>query len=832
MATETIRNSWRDPLVWFFVVFVPLWIVLLLAWWNGLAVTERLPILTVGILDTILVFAAALTLLVLCVALILRWQSRLRWAALLGLTATLTAAVVLIPQYFDVVLDGDIRPQGLRWKQAAVGLTVEATAGLPPLTVSPTSFPQFLGPNRDLSVPWFALAENARAQDCQVVWRREVGPGWSGFSAVDGLAFTMEQRGPMETVVAYRIADGKSVWFHETPGRHADPAGGVGPRSTPTFHDNRLYTLGAIGNLSCFQANTGEVLWQLDLTKEFQIPVAVNQPDSAERRDVEQSNLNWGRAASPLIVGDLVVVPVGGGSGQPQVSLAAFDRLTGERRWTGGQRAISYGSPTLLTLLEQPQIVLTTEAEVCGYDPQDGRELWSHARPGNSSGDANTSQPLAIGDDQLLLTKEYGLGGEMIRLTRSQEGVWSTRRLWQNSRVLKTKLTIAAVRENHAYAISGGILECVELTTGSRAWRGDRVKHGQLLLTRDHLLVMSEDGELSVVATDPKEYQPLFTLPNVLSGRCWNTLCLYDDLLLVRSDREAVCLRLPAQPNAAQPNPEPNAVSTIDPTPAQGVIRATRTAAGLQRNETLGNQDGDSQKQESATPARTRQEWLGDFEAQMARDKRTEALATLDGLLQEYPDETFAYYQRGCLRCWLGDFTGSVEDFDHYVKRRPEYEQRFWERGISYYFTQQYAEGAKQFELYQSYHDNDVENSVWRYLCQAQVEGHEAAQKQLLPIKNDPRMPLMDIYRLFRGEATEADVIAAIEAGEPGDAERQSRLFYGHYYLALYDEAHGRRPEAMKHIKIALEVPAQAPRISRYMWDVAKVHLQTWEKTP
>jgi hypothetical protein len=63
MATETIRNSWRDPLVWFFVVFVPLWIVLLLAWWNGLAVTERLPILTVGILDTILVFAAALTLL-------------------------------------------------------------------------------------------------------------------------------------------------------------------------------------------------------------------------------------------------------------------------------------------------------------------------------------------------------------------------------------------------------------------------------------------------------------------------------------------------------------------------------------------------------------------------------------------------------------------------------------------------------------------------------------------------------------------------------------------------------------------------------------------------
>lgn len=821
MATETTRNSWRDPLVWFFVLFAPLWIVLLLAWWNGLAVTERLPILTVGILDTILVFAAAMTLLMLGLALILRWQSRFRWAALLGLTATLTAAVVLIPQYFEVVLDGDVRPQALRWKQPAAALTVEADAGQPPLNLSPTSFPQFLGPNRDLSVPWLALAENAKAQDCQVVWRREVGPGWSGFSAVDGLAFTMEQRGPMETVVAYRISDGKSVWFHETPGRHADPAGGVGPRSTPTFHDNLLYTLGAIGKLTCFQANTGEVKWQLDLTKEFQIPVEVNQPESADRRDVEKSNLNWGRSASPLIVGDLVVVPVGGASGQPQVSLAAFDRLTGERRWTGGQRAISYGSPTLLRLLDQPQIVLTTEAEVCGYDPQDGRELWSHSRPGNSSGDANTSQPLAIGDDQLLLTKEYGLGGELIRLTRNEEGVWSTRSLWQNARVLKTKLTIAAVRDNHAYAISGGILECVELTTGSRAWRGDRVKHGQLLLTRDHLLVMSEDGELSVVAADPKEYQPLFTLPDVLSGRCWNTLCLYDDLLLVRSDREAVCLRLPTQ---AAPAP------TTDPTAALGVIRATRTALSIGRNETLGNQDGSLQKQDSSTPARTRQEWLGDFEAQMAQNQRREALATLDGLLQQYPDEAFAYYQRGCLRCWLGDFTGSVADFDHYVKQRPEYEQRFWERGISYYFTQQYAEGAKQFELYQSYHDNDVENSVWRYLCQAKIDGHEAAQKQLLPIKNDPRIPLMDIYRLFRGEATPEEVVAAIEADDPSPSERQSRQFYGHYYLALYHDAHDRRSEALQHIKTALEVPAQAPRVSRYMWDVAKVHAQSWEK--
>ena len=84
-----------------------------------------------------------------------------------------------------------------------------------------------------------------------------------------------------------------------------------------------------------------------------------------------------------------------------------------------------------------------------------------------------------------------------------------------------------------------------------------------------------------------------------------------------------------------------------------------------------------------------------------------------------------------------------MADFDKYVELKPDAESRQWERGISYYYAGEFAKGAKQFELYQTYHDQDVENSVWRYLCVAREGGVEKAQANMLPIENDRRIPMM-----------------------------------------------------------------------------------------
>src|SRR5688500_16623554 len=117
-----------------------------------------------------------------------------------------------------------------------------------------------------------------------------------------------------------------------------------------------------------------------------------------------------------------------------------------------------------------------------------------------------------------------------------------------------------------------------------------------------------------------------------------------------------------------------------------------------------------------------------------------------------------------------------------------------------------------QFELYQTYHDQVVENSVWRYLCVARTEGIEKAQANMLPISEDRRVPMMQIYDLYRGKLKPDDVLAAAKAGEPTKEVLNSRLFYTHLYLGLWHEAAGRAAEAKEHI-----LKAEEHKIGHYM---------------
>jgi len=188
------------------------------------------------------------------------------------------------------------------------------------------------------------------------------------------------------------------------------------------------------------------------------------------------------------------------------------------------------------------------------------------------------------------------------------------------------------------------------------------------------------------------------------------------------------------------------------------------------------------------------------------------ALSRLDEAIRQFPTTPLPWYLRGRENFRAGKVKESLADFDRYLVLMPKAESQQWERGISCYYMGEFKKGAKQFEDYQTFHNQDVENSAWRYLCVAKDAGVEKARANLLPIESDRRVPMMEIYALYQGKKTPEEVLAAAK-------NDNQALFYAHLYIGLWHEVAGRAAEAKTHI-----LEAEKHKIAHYMWDVAHVH--------
>ena len=456
-------------------------------------------------------------------------------------------AVVIFVMLTCVDYDGDLTPIGWHWPgQKAADYELDA----PPTdnqtvdlkTATPEDFPQFLGPNRDGKLPNTYFAYDWEKEKPKMLWKKPIGPGHSGFSTRNGYAVTMEQRGDTELTTCYEIESGDLMWSYGVETRHDTWLGKLGPRSTPTIFDGFVYSLGAHGHLACLDGSNGSPVWTKDLLKEFNTSV-----------EQEKNAVKWGRSASPLVFGDRVVVPAGGPKEGPHVSLVCYNRKTGEEIWRGGDTQISYASPIQMTTTRvgggyASVIVSVNESNVTAHRIDDGEVLWTVDRPGDSTANASTSQPVVLPGINLLLTKGYGAGSKRIQY---QGGVISE--LWENTAALKTKFTNAVFDQAYAYALSDGRLECIDLRNGKRVWKSRKsYGHGQLLLCGSELLILSEKGYVALVRAwgsteeqDQNRGHVQFTSFQAIEGTSWNTIAVHGNKLLVRNSKEAACYEMP-----------------------------------------------------------------------------------------------------------------------------------------------------------------------------------------------------------------------------------------------------------------------------------------------
>lgn len=389
------------------------------------------------------------------------------------------------------------------------------------------SFPQFLGPDRNAALT-LRLNPDWEAYPPKLLWKRSIGPGWSGFAIANGIAVTQEQDGGDELVTAYALDTGNLLWKVRRPATLFTEASGNGPRTTPLIDQDRVYALGATGILDCIQLESGIRLWSTNILT-----------------DADAENLPYGVSGSPLLYQGNVVVNPGG---KQSNSLVAYNKMSGKRAWGQGNSRASYSSPVIATIGDRQQFVIMNGPAIEGYDLSGGGLLWMYPWKVHGSQMITASQPLFLpksaGDaaQKIFLSSGYGKGCALISV-RPNEGRFEVSEVWPPNSNMNCKFTSPVYHNGYAYGLDNGILACVDLSNGNRMWKKGRYGHGQILLANDHILVMTEKGKLCLVQASPEEFRELGRI-QAIKGKTWNNPALAGPYLVVRNSTEVACFKL------------------------------------------------------------------------------------------------------------------------------------------------------------------------------------------------------------------------------------------------------------------------------------------------
>ena len=405
------------------------------------------------------------------------------------------------------------RLQEIEKRAAAEHQPAEAAAAEPAAVVADQSapWPLFNGAKQDGVYRDSPIQVNWPAKGLPEVWRKPVGGGYASMIVAQGRVFTIEQRRDQEVAAAYDLKTGREVWANSWKAFFQESMGGDGPRATPAWADGRVFPLGAEGELRCLDALTGKLLWRTNILT-----------------DSGATNLQWGMAASPLVVDGMVIVMPGKG-------VAAYDAKSGKRLWTALEDKGAYTAPMVATLNGQRQIVAVTGERALGLTLDGGKVLWSH--PWKTDYEINSALPLIVDGNHMILTAGYGHGAAMIEITA--EGA---REMWQ-SKAMKCKFNNAVLHQGVVYGIDEGILAAMDAQTGQKKWKGGRYGFGQLLLAGEHLVILSETGEVVLVRATPAGHEEVAKF-EAISGKTWNVPAMADGLLLVRNGAEMACYRI------------------------------------------------------------------------------------------------------------------------------------------------------------------------------------------------------------------------------------------------------------------------------------------------
>jgi len=359
--------------------------------------------------------------------------------------------------------------------------------------ISAQDWAQWRGPNRD-GVARDFVAPAQWPDKLKLIWKTEVGSGYSSPVVSKDRAWIHTRRGEEEVVSCLDLKTGKTLWSKSytvafTKNQYATQMG-KGPYSTPVLYDGKLYTLGVTAILSCLDAASGDLKWR----KEFGAP--------------DTSKMFCGTAVSPVVDQGNLIVYVGddikGGS------MFALDPATGNERWKWTGEGPGYASPIVVELEGVRQIVTMTDKSAIGVELKTGKLLWRMPWP--DEWNENIVTPITY--KNLLIFSGVRKGTIAVAAQSPQNGAeWTAKQVWNNPEIAMY-MNSPVLEGDHLFGMSSkrkGQFFCLEAATGKILWttEGREGAGAAILNAKDVLLILTSDASLIVAKKSAKGFEQL-----------------------------------------------------------------------------------------------------------------------------------------------------------------------------------------------------------------------------------------------------------------------------------------------------------------------------------
>jgi len=396
---------------------------------------------------------------------------------------------------------------------AALGLTAPSAAD---------DWPQMLGPTRNGVYAGAPLLDTWPPAGPPIVWKRDVGQGFSGPVVAGARVILFHRVGNREVVEALDPSTGATSWKYDYPTTYRDDFGfDEGPRAVPVVADGVVYTFGAEGMLSAVDLEKGSRLWSQDTRRRFEVP----------------KNF-FGAGGSPLVDDGRVIANIGGMS----AGIVAFEAKTGKMLWTATSDEASYSSGSIAAIGGRRVAVFLTRNGLVGLDPATGRIQFQRTWRSRSASSVNAATPLVIGDS-IFVSAQYGPGAGVLRVADNKLAD-----VWTSDDALSTHYATAVYRAGVLYGYhgrqeTGPSLRAIDFTTGRVLWAVNQFSAGSLTLAGDRLIIVRESGELVIAPAVPDAFKVL-ARAQILPATVRALPAIAGGFLYMRNEQTLVCVDL------------------------------------------------------------------------------------------------------------------------------------------------------------------------------------------------------------------------------------------------------------------------------------------------